>query len=300
MKAVTDTTEHSGCLYLCPTPIGNMEDITYRTVRILSEADLIAAEDTRHTGLLLQHYNIKKPLFSYHEHNKEEKGKELISRMKDGCVLALVSDAGMPAISDPGADLVLQAIAEHIPVIPLPGANAALTALIASGQDTREFTFVGFLPKRKNNRIAILERIKGYEGTLIFYETPHRLQDILNDMLTVLGNRPVTVGRELTKKFETFTRTTLETLTIEEGMLTVKGEFVIVVGGAQTIPEPLITEGLSEVSPAEAVLKLIDSGMAKKEAIRQIARERNLARREIYQAVETLYSEGHSREGVEI
>lgn len=295
---MTDKKESVGCLYLCPTPIGNLEDITYRTVRILAEADLIAAEDTRHTGLLLQHYEIKKPLFSYHEHNKEEKGRELVERMQEGLVVALVSDAGMPAISDPGADLVVKAVEAGIPVVPLPGANAALTALMASGQDTTEFTFFGFLPKRKNNRLAQLERIKNYEGTLIFYEAPHRLSEVIKDLLAVLGNRPITVGRELTKKFETFTRTTLEALTTEDGLLTVKGEFVLMVGGTRTVTDNA-TEELQSVPPAEAVMGLINMGMAKKEAIRQVAKERNVARRDVYNAVENYDNETGSYKGSE-
>lgn len=157
-----------GTLYLCPTPIGNLEDITYRTVRCLREADLIAAEDTRHTKQLLLAYDIDTPLTSYHEHNKAEKGPQLIEKLKDGLMIALVSDAGMPAICDPGSDMVRLALEADIPIVPLPGANAGLTGLIASGMDTTRFTFVGFLPKTQKHRLPVLESVKAYEGTLIF------------------------------------------------------------------------------------------------------------------------------------
>ncbi|MDU6903015.1 MAG: 16S rRNA (cytidine(1402)-2'-O)-methyltransferase, partial [Veillonella sp.] len=201
-----------GALYLVPTPIGNLEDMTYRSVRILGEVDAIAAEDTRHTGILLKHFDIKKPLISYHEHNKEEKGAYILELLLEGQSIACVSDAGMPAISDPGADLVTKAIEEGIAVVPLPGANAALTALIASGLDTKSFTFAGFLPKRGKHRIEELKRLSQVTGTLLFYEAPHRLQEVLQDMYEVFGNRSITVARELTKKFETFVRTDLESL----------------------------------------------------------------------------------------
>ena len=203
---------HKGTLFLIPTPIGNLEDMTYRAVRTLQEVDVVAAEDTRHTGVLLQHFNIAKPMISYHEHNKAEKGGDLIQRLLDGQSVGLVSDAGMPAISDPGEDLVKEAIDAGIPIVPLPGANAGLTALIASGQNTKEFHFIGFLPKRKQNAKDVLSRIATYEGTLIFYEAPHRIEETIQSLYEGLGNRPITVGRELTKKFETFTRTTLLTL----------------------------------------------------------------------------------------
>lgn len=280
--------EHnSGSLYLCPTPIGNLEDMTYRAVRVLREVDCIAAEDTRHTRILLEHFNIEKPLISYHEHNKQEKGALLLERLQAGESVAVVSDAGMPAISDPGADLVKLALEANVDVVPLPGANAALTALIASGLDTTEFTFFGFLPKRRQHREETLQRLKTYEGTLIFYEAPHRLDEILRHMAQVLGNRPIAVGRELTKKFETFTRTMLYTLCENMDVLTVKGEFVLLVGGAHTVEEE--SSAVEEVLPIDkAVLQLIDEGMNKKEAIRQIAKERNIARRDVYNIVEKM------------
>ncbi len=187
-----------GTLYLCATPIGNLEDITYRTVRCLNEADVVAAEDTRRTKLLFSAYHIETPLFSYHEHNKADKGPVLIERLKKGEMVALVSDAGMPGICDPGSDLVREALAASIPVVPLPGANAGLTGLIASGLDTTLFTFVGFLPKTKRHRRPVLEGLKGYGGTLIFYEAPHRIEGVLAEIEEVLGDRPAVLWTTVT------------------------------------------------------------------------------------------------------
>lgn len=275
---------NSGILYLVPTPIGNLEDITYRALRVLQEVDLIGAEDTRHTMQLLTHFQIQKPIVSYHEHNKDSRGDELIQRLLEGQSIAVVSDAGMPAISDPGADVVRLAIEAGITVVPLPGANAGLTALIASGLDTTEFTFLGFLPKRKPHRRQVLERVRAYEGTLLFYESPHRLWDVLEDMQSILGNRPIVIGRELTKKFETFYRSTLEEVLQDRQMIHVKGEFVIILGGATTgISEE---ETMEPVDPVQRVAEKIEAGMPKKEAIREVAKELGLARRDVYNAVE--------------
>ena len=276
---------HRGTLYLIPTPIGNLEDMTYRAVRTLQEVDVVAAEDTRHTGVLLQHFNIPKPMISYHEHNKVEKGSELIQRLLDGQSIGLVSDAGMPAISDPGEDLVTEAIEAGIPIVPLPGANAGLTALIASGQNTKEFHFIGFLPKRKQNAKDVLSRIATYEGTLIFYEAPHRIEETIQSLYEGLGNRPITVGRELTKKFETFTRTTLLELRNDFNQIVEKGEFVLLVGGSERITDETVVEEVV-LSPLEAALALIKEGMPKKEAARQIAKERGLSRRDVYNEIE--------------
>ena len=279
---------HTGTLFLIPTPIGNLEDMTYRAVRTLQEVDVVAAEDTRHTGVLLQHFNIAKPMISYHEHNKAEKGTDLIQRLLDGQSIGLVSDAGMPAISDPGEDLVKEAIDAGIPIVPLPGANAGLTALIASGQNTKEFHFIGFLPKRKQNAKDVLSRIATYEGTLIFYEAPHRIEETIQSLYEGLGNRPITVGRELTKKFETFTRTTLLELRNDFSQIVEKGEFVLLVGGSETMTEESMVEEVV-LSPLEAALALIKEGVPKKEAARQIAKERGLSRRDVYNEIE-LYS----------
>ena len=277
-----------GTLFLIPTPIGNLEDMTYRAVRTLQEVDVVAAEDTRHTGVLLQHFNIAKPMISYHEHNKADKGVELIGRLLEGQSVGLVSDAGMPAISDPGEDLVKEAIDAGIPIVPLPGANAGLTALIASGQNTKEFHFVGFLPKRKQNVKDMLSRLVTYEGTLIFYEAPHRIEETIQSLYEGLGNRPITVGRELTKKFETFTRTTLLALRNDFSQIVEKGEFVLLVGGSETMTEESMVEEVV-LSPLEAALALIKEGVPKKEAARQIAKERGLSRRDVYNEIE-LYS----------
>ena len=279
---------HTGTLFLIPTPIGNLEDMTYRAVRTLQEVDVVAAEDTRHTGVLLQHFNITKPMISYHEHNKADKGVELIGRLLEGQSVGLVSDAGMPAISDPGEDLVKEAIDVGIPIVPLPGANAGLTALIASGQNTKEFHFVGFLPKRKQNVKDMLSRLVTYEGTLIFYEAPHRIEETIQSLYEGLGNRPITVGRELTKKFETFTRTTLLALRNDFSQIVEKGEFVLLVGGSETMTEESMVEEVV-LSPLEAALALIKEGVPKKEAARQIAKERGLSRRDVYNEIE-LYS----------
>ena len=204
------TEEKRGRLYLSATPIGNLEDMTFRSVRMLAEADFIAAEDTRHTRKLLSHYDIHTPAVSYHEHNKLTRGPELVEKMLAGAVVVCVSDAGLPGISDPGANLVQLAIEAGIEVSPLPGANAALSALICSGLDTTAFTFYGFLPKSAKKRRELLERIKNSPETLIFYEAPHHLRETLEQLRDVLGAaRPAVAARELTKHYEEFNRRTL-------------------------------------------------------------------------------------------
>lgn len=274
-----------GTLYLCATPIGNLEDITYRTVRCLREADLIAAEDTRHTKQLLSAYEIDTPLTSYHEHNKAEKGPLLIQKLQEGTMLALVSDAGMPAICDPGSDLVRLAIEADIPVVPLPGPNAGLTGLIASGMDTTRFTFIGFLPKTQKHRLPVLESIKQYEGTLIFYEAPHRIQHVLTEIMAVLGDRQAVLCRELTKKYEQYMRGTLSQLQHELAAQGTRGEFVILVAGAE--PEnPAAADG--NVDYASLVQELMDQGVDKKEAVRMVARRCGVPKRSVYQAALTL------------
>lgn len=274
-----------GTLYLCATPIGNLEDITYRTVRCLREADLIAAEDTRHTKQLLSAYEIDTPLTSYHEHNKAEKGPLLIQKLQEGTMLALVSDAGMPAICDPGSDLVRLAIEAGIPAVPLPGPNAGLTGLIASGMDTTRFTFIGFLPKTQKHRLPVLESIKQYEGTLIFYEAPHRIQHVLTEIMAVLGDRQAVLCRELTKKYEQYMRGTLSQLQHELAAQGTRGEFVILVAGAE--PEnPAAADG--NVDYASLVQELMDQGVDKKEAVRMVARRCGVPKRSVYQAALTL------------
>lgn len=273
-----------GTLYLCATPIGNLEDITYRAVRCLREADLIAAEDTRHTKLLLAAYNIDTPLMSYHEHNKAEKGPQLINMLAEGQMVALVSDAGMPAICDPGSDLVRLAIEAGIPVVPLPGANAGLTGLIASGMDTTQFTFIGFLPKTQKHRRPVLERIKGYEGTLIFYEAPHRIQTVLKELIDVLGNRQAVICRELTKRYEQYMRGSLCQVRDELAEQGARGEFVILVAGVAEAADEAAVGG----DYAALVRELMDQGIDKKEAVRIVAKRCGVPKRSVYQAALTL------------
>lgn len=279
-----------GTLYLTATPIGNLEDMTYRAVRVLGEVDVIAAEDTRHTRGLLTHYDIHTPLVSYHEHNKEIAGPPLIDRLLAGESVACVSDAGLPGIADPGADLARRAIAAGIPVTVLPGANAALTGLIASGLDTVRFSFAGFLPRTKEKRRELLAELAGHWETLIFYEAPHRLADTLKELAAVLGDsRPAVLCRELTKKYEEYRRGQLKELLAELSDNEQRGEFVIIVGGRDTATDDPAeeTDGsrLTANDPdaiRAAVAKLTEQGVPEKEAMRQLARQTGLSRRDIY------------------
>ncbi|MBU5437054.1 16S rRNA (cytidine(1402)-2'-O)-methyltransferase [Tissierella sp. MSJ-40] len=266
-----------GALYICPTPIGNLEDITLRTLKVLEEVDIIAAEDTRHTIKLLNHYNIKKPLTSYHEHNKREKGVELIEKLNMGETIALVSDAGMPGISDPGEELIALAIEEDIRVIALPGPTASVTALILSGLPTGKFVFEGFLPSKKRDRIRELEKLKKEERTFILYESPHRLLDLLKSILDVLGNRKVSISRELTKVYEeTFRGTILEAIERFESQ-GVKGEFVLIIEGGKIEEEPIL-----DITIEDHIRKYIEEGLTKKDAIKKVAEERNLPKNRVY------------------
>ena len=221
----------SGKLYICPTPIGNLEDITYRTLRVLNEVDLIAAEDTRHSVKLLNHFEISKPLTSYFEHNKDTKGIYLINKLLEGENIALISDAGMPGISDPGEDLIRLAIENNIEVDVLPGASAFVIALVGSGLNTYKFAFEGFLDRDKKLRRSRLEEVREEERTMIFYESPHRLKDTLKDMLKILGNRKISVNRELTKKYQEVIREDIETVINIFNEKEAKGEFVLIVDG---------------------------------------------------------------------
>lgn len=276
--------EQKGCLYLVATPIGNLEDMTYRGVRILSEADLIAAEDTRNTRKLLSHYDIHTPLTSYHEHNKFTKGPQLIKKLNEGMNIAAVSDAGLPGIADPGTHLVQLAIAENIKVVPVPGANAALSALICSGLDTVKFTFIGFLPKTAKKRRELLTGIKSRTETLIFYETPYHLKDMLKELAEVLGEeRQAAACRELTKKFEEFKRGTLAQLKTYFAENEPRGEFVVVVSGCEE--NEIEQQQKVSLTPAEYVQKLINEGNTKKDAMKMAAKALNISRRDVYQAV---------------
>ncbi|MEO8126362.1 MAG: 16S rRNA (cytidine(1402)-2'-O)-methyltransferase [Bryobacteraceae bacterium] len=270
----------TGKLYLVATPIGNLEDITFRAVRVLKEADLIACEDTRHTRGLLDHHGIDRPTISYHDHNEAGRTPELIDRLKNGQSIAIVSDAGTPLISDPGYRLVHQALAEGIPVVPIPGPSAILAALTASGLPTDAFHFGGFLPAKTSQRRKALEAVRGMTCSLVFYETPHRILEALEDVTAVLGARPVVLTRELTKMHEEFLRgTAAEVLAKLRERPSIKGEMTLVIG------KPVAVEA-SGVPIADAVNALIDGGMPRMDAMKAIARERGLSKREVYAAVE--------------
>ena len=274
----------TGMLYLCATPIGNLGDITYRAVEMLRTADVIAAEDTRHTRGLLAHYDIHTPITSYHEHNKEEKGAELIARMRAGETVVCVSDAGLPGIADPGGDLARRAIAEGIPVTPLPGANAALSALICAGLPLDGFTFVGFLPRKEKKRRELLARVAAYPETLIFYEAPHRLRDTLAALVDALGaQRRACAARELTKKFEELRRMTLGDLLAHYREHEPRGEFVLIVAGADE--SAVAADDVEEMSLTERYAAHIAKGLDKKEAMRRTAQELGISRRDVYQAL---------------
>lgn len=271
--------ENYGVLYLVATPIGNLEDITYRALRILGEVDFIAAEDTRHTLKLLNHFDIQKPMISYYEHNIRERGEKIIARIKEGKNAALVSDAGTPAISDPGEDLVRLCIEEGIKVIPIPGAVAAINALIGSGISTKRFSFEGFLSVNKKSRIDHLEVVKDSSYTLIFYEAPHKLLNTLNDMLKYFGNRRIAVARELTKKFEEFLYTDLENAIVHFTDNQPKGEFVLIVEGASDTEK---VSPFDKMTILEHINYYIEQGIDKKEAMKKVATDRNISKREVY------------------
>ncbi|MDY6084843.1 MAG: 16S rRNA (cytidine(1402)-2'-O)-methyltransferase [Dialister sp.] len=269
-----------GTLYLVPTPIGNISDMTERAMHILQQADVVACEDTRHTGLLLHHLGVRSRLLSYHEHNKHEAGPRIIQLLEEGSTVALCSDAGMPVISDPGAELVRLAIDAGISVVPLPGPNAALTALIASGLDSRQFLFVGFLPKTNGKKERMLAEIKTLRVTLIFYEAPHRIKRTMRFLLDRLGNRPAVLARELTKKFETFQRGTLEELTKHLEMELPRGEYVILVAGTGEDTEADLPK--DKGSWQEEAVTLAESHSVK-EVSRLVAAKWDCSRREVYQ-----------------
>ncbi|GMO01189.1 16S rRNA (cytidine(1402)-2'-O)-methyltransferase [Parageobacillus thermoglucosidasius] len=275
---------HKGTLYIVPTPIGNLEDMTFRAVRILQEVDMIAAEDTRQTKKLLNHFQIRTPLISYHEHNKYTSGPQIVERLKAGESVALVSDAGMPGISDPGHELVVSALEERCPVVPLPGANAALTALVASGLSTNHFYFFGFLERTKKEKKEQLESLKKVRETMIFYEAPHRMQETLMMMHEVFGERRVVLCRELTKRFEEFIRGNLSEIVEWVNIHEMRGEFCIVVEGAKETQEDEKTEAWwHSLTPVEHVEYYIrEKNFTTKEAIKQTAKDRNMSKREVY------------------
>lgn len=271
----------SGKLYLCPTPIGNLGDITIRTLEVLKSVDLIAAEDTRVSMKLLNHFDIKIPITSYYEHNKREKSHYLLEKLRCGLSIAVITDAGMPGISDPGEDLVRLCIAEGIPVEALPGPCAFATALVASGMPTGRFAFEGFLTVNKRNRLEHLESIKNDTRTLIFYEAPHKLLSTLKDMLSVFGNRSIVLARELTKKYEEYNRTTLQDAVDYYEETPPKGEFVLIISGADAAElEHLRLANLP--SAEELIKKYANEGLRAKELTKRVADELKQPKRDIY------------------
>ncbi len=273
----------SGTLFLCGTPIGNLEDMTMRAVRILKEADLIAAEDTRHTLKLLNYFEIKAALISYHEHNKHESGKKIVEQLKQGKNVALVTDAGMPGISDPGEDLVTACYNEGITVTAVPGPSAFLTGLVLSGLSTRQFVFIGFLPTNKKNRHTELEKLVCERRTCIFYEAPHHLKKTLEDMMFVIGDRQIALARELTKRFEEVLRFTLREAIEYYAQNEPKGEYVIVLEGADD------TESAAEkwegITVEQHVNNYLQMGLGKMESIKAVAKDRKVKKSEIYKII---------------
>ncbi|MEH2047271.1 16S rRNA (cytidine(1402)-2'-O)-methyltransferase [Nostoc sp.] len=268
-----------GTLYVVGTPIGNLEDITFRAVRILQTVDIIAAEDTRHTGKLLQHFQVKTPQVSYHEHNRTSRIPELLEHLVNNKAIALVSDAGMPGISDPGYELVKACIEAGIPVVPIPGASAAITALSAAGLPTDRFVFEGFLPAKTQQRQEHLESLQTESRTLIFYESPHRLRDTLQDLAEVWGSdRQIVLGRELTKLYEEFWRGTIAEAIAYYTQREPQGEYTLVVAGIPA-SQPQLTE---EELKAE-LKQLISQGISRSQASRQLAKFTSLPRRQLYQ-----------------
>lgn len=265
-------------LYVCPTPIGNLEDITLRTIRTLEEVDYIAAEDTRHTIKLLNHLNIKKPLISLHEHNEAFKSKELIELITSGHDVALVSDAGMPGISDPGEKLIKQCIESEVEVVTLPGPSAFLTALVNSGLDTSRFTFIGFLDRNNKTRKETIEALKARQETLIFYEAPHRIEKTISELFEILGDRKIVIARELTKKYEQYIRTSLRSLSEDFSMLEHRGEMVIILEGAIEEVEPEINKEVVE----KRIKELLLQDLSTKEVAKQIAIEYKIKKNDAY------------------
>ena len=276
----------AGTLYLCATPIGNLEDMTFRVIRILKEADLIAAEDTRNSIKLLNHFEIKTPMTSYHEYNKIEKGRRLVEMLTAGKNIALITDAGTPGISDPGEELVKMCYEAGIPVTSLPGASACITALTLSGLSTRRFAFEAFLPSDKKERREVLGELENETRTMILYEAPHRLVRTLEELLELLGDRRVTVLRELTKKHETAFATTLEDACAYYRQHGPKGECVLVLEGRSR--ESLREEARAkweEMSVEEHMEHYLSRGLEKKDAMKQVAKDRGVGKRDIYQAL---------------
>ena len=270
-----------GCLYLVATPIGNLEDITLRALRILKEVDQIACEDTRHTLKLLNHFDIHKPMVSYHEHNELTRAAELVLAMEEGANIALVSDAGMPLVSDPGHRLVTLAIRHHIAVVPIPGPAALLAALSASGLPNEEFLFLGFLPARSGERQRALERLRIEDRTLIFYEAPHRIADTIADAVAILGDRPACLAREVTKLHEEFRRGRLTEIfqTLDERPA--RGEITLVIGAAEkSTPGNYVDTAQSLAARVDELMH--QAKLDRKEALKLAAKERGMSKRDAY------------------
>ena len=279
-------TNSKGTLYLCATPIGNLEDMTFRAVRILKEVDVIAAEDTRNSVKLLNHFDIHTPMTSYHEFNKIDKGHYLVSRLLNGENIALITDAGMPGISDPGEELVRMCRDAGVPVTAVPGACACVTALVISGRSTRRFCFEAFLPTDKKERRAVLEELKTETRTSIIYEAPHRLVKTLQELLNELGDRKLTVCKELTKKHETGFETTLQEAVPYYEQNEPRGEYVLVLEGcSRQQMEQEAQDAWKEMSLKDHMKVYEDQGMNRKDAMKQVAKDRGVGKREIYQAL---------------
>lgn len=270
-------------LYICGTPIGNLEDMTYRVVRVLSEVDLIAAEDTRQSVKLLNHFDIKTPLTSYYEHNKDVKGPQLIKLLQEGKDIALVTDAGMPGISDPGEDLIKLCYENDVPVTVVPGPTAVVTALVLSGLNSRSYIFEGFLPRNKKQRAEVLERLVDESRTTVFYEAPHHLVDTLDSIYKTVGDRNIAVARELTKKHETVNRGAVGEVLEYFKENEPKGEFVLVLEGKdkEKIKEDKIAS-FEEMTIEEHFNMYIEQGMSEKDAMKQVAKDRGIGKRDVY------------------
>ena len=275
----------AGCLYIVATPIGNLEDITLRALRVLKEVDLIACEDTRQSVKLLSRFDIHTRLVSYHEHNEITRAAELVIELEQGAKIALVSDAGTPAISDPGQHLVALALRHGIQVVPVPGVSAVVAALVASGMPSERFSFVGFLPARQSERRKALRELASQPGTLVLYEAPHRLLDTLEDAVEILGNRPAAIARELTKVHEEFLRNDLQDLAAATRRKPFKGEITILIGsaGPRPVPQQAAGSDVHAVPLAHRVQEIVEErGVDRKAALKQAARERGLTKREAY------------------
>ena len=273
----------TGTLYLCATPIGNLEDITFRVLRTLKEADLIAAEDTRNSIKLLNHFEIKTPMTSYHEFNKYDKAKQLVEMMKEGKNIAIITDAGTPGISDPGEEVVRQCFEAGIQVTSLPGPAACITALTMSGQKTRRFCFEAFLPKDKKEKVAVLEELKNETRTIIIYEAPHRLARTLKELRETLGNRQLTLCRELTKKYEEADKTTIDQAIEKYNEKEPRGEYVLVIEGkSQEEIQEENKQKWESMTIEEHMEHYISQGNDKKSAMKLVPKDRGVSKRDIY------------------